>query len=391
VRTAAGPVLDAPLAALWPPPAEVRAVRVPRGPGSDYLAVPSAHAPRLLVPTDVPGADRMLARHGGGRATRLARGALRLAHRTGLASWVPMPRLRVTADPSGIERHLGAVLGRPVRIGVLLGPPRANIKPVLQVFDRDGSVLAFAKVATSPLTVPLLETEAATLSMLAGRTMPDVVTPALLDLGSWRDMLVLVQQALPSAQSGRQPTALPTAALAEIAAVRGLRGARLETSAFWRRVADVGPDRWHDVDVSAFSRLRAAIDPGTECLFGAWHGDFGPWNAAWGAGALEVWDWERFDADVPAGLDGAHWRVQLALGTDPVAAWHAACRDVSDVLAHEQGRSDARLVAACYVLAIWARYRHEAAESATPALCARVRWLCSFADAALPHLQEIRS
>ena len=373
-------------------------MRVPRGPGSYYLAVPSARAPRLLVPTDVPGADRMLARHGGGRATRLARGALRLSHRTGLASWMPMPRLRVSADPSGIEQHLGAVLGRPVRMGVLLGPPRANIKPVLQVFDRDGSVLAFAKVATSPLTVPLLETEAATLGMLAGRPMRDVVAPALLDLGRWRDVLVLVQQALPSAQSGRQPTSLPTAALAEVAAVGGLRRHPLEASAFWRRVEDVGPARWHDVDVSALSRLRAALDPRAECLFGAWHGDFGPWNAAWGAGALEVWDWERFDTDVPAGLDGAHWRLQVDDRTDPAATWREMVEDAAEVLREladgtdgaPDGAPDGAVVASCYLLAIWSRYRHDAATSPTAALRARVAWLCRLADAALPTVKDAR-
>ncbi len=399
VRTATEAALDSPLAALWPPPAEVRAVRVPRGRGSYYLAVPSARAPRLLVPTDVPGAGRMLARHGGGRATRLARGALRLSHRAGLASWMPMPRLSVTVDPAGIEQHLGAVLGRPVRIGVLLGPPRANIKPVLQVFDRDGTVLAFAKVATSPLTVPLLETEAAALRLLAGQPMRGVVAPTLLDLGRWRDVLVLVQQALPSAQSGRQPTTLPSAALAEVAAVGGRHRRSLEASAFWQRVADVGPDRWHDVDVSALSRLRAAVDPRTECLFGAWHGDFGPWNAAWGAGALEVWDWERFDTDVPAGLDGAHWRLQVDDRTDPHSTWQAMAADAAAVLRDmgelgELGETHdstaGSLVACCYLLAIWSRYRHDAATSVTPALRARVAWLCRLADAALPTLEDAR-
>jgi hypothetical protein len=387
-----GAAPGSPLAALWPHPAEVRAVRVPRGPGSDYLAVPSTRSPRLLVPTDVPGADRMLARHGGGWRHRLARIALRAAHRSGLVSWVPMPRLRVTADPSGIEQHVAAVLGRPVRVGVLLGPPRANLKPVLQVFDHDGTVLAFAKVATSSLTRSLLENEAAALRLLGGQSMQQVVSPALLDLGAWRDVLVLVQQALPSAQSGRQPTTLPTAALAEIATVAGLRGRPLEGSKFWHRAADVGPARWHGLDVSSLSRLVAAVDPRWECLFGAWHGDFGPWNAARGDGALEVWDWERFDADVPAGLDAAHWRMQVDQRTDPASTWRAMRADVAAVL-HEVrgtvGTSDttaADATAACYLLTIWARYRHDAATSLTPALRARVAWLCRLADAALPTL-----
>ena len=80
-------------------------------------------------------------------------------------------------------------------------------------------------------------------------------------------------------------------------------------------------------------------------------------------------------------------------GTGPSTAWEAMCRDVSQVLEAAQGgvgeRQDraAALVAACYVLAIWARYRLDAATSATPALRARVAWLCSLVDAAVPTLK----
>jgi hypothetical protein len=276
-----------------------------------------------------------------------------------------------------------------VRVGVLLGPPRANLKPVLQVFAADGTVLAFAKVATSSVTAPLLRTEAAALERLALEPVPGVRTPALLDLASWRGLPVLVQQALPSAQSGRQPTVLPAAALAAITATGGLRRTTLGGSAFWSRVCDVGPASWHGLDVSALLRLRDALDPTADALFGAWHGDFGPWNAAWGPDALEVWDWERFDADVPAGMDAAHWRAQLDVGTDPAEAWSAMRRDVDEVLRATQQPSQSAVVAGCYVLAVWARYRHDAAGHATPALRARVDWLRRVVEAGLPTLEGI--
>jgi hypothetical protein len=337
----------------------------------------------------------MLVRHGGGRRTRAARTALRVAHRH-LGSWAPVPRLRVTADPAGIEHHLEAVLGRRVRFGVLLGPPRANIKPVLQVFSPEGTVLAFAKVATSAVTVPLLRAEAAALERMTRHPVAGVVTPTLLDLGTWHDQLVLVQRALPSAQSGRQPTVLPTAALAGITVTGGLRRTTLRGSAFWGRISDVGPTTWHGADVSALTRLRDAVDPGTEIVIGAWHGDFGPWNAAWGAQALEVWDWERFEDDVPAGLDAAHWRAQHDVGSDPATAWQAMRRDVDEVLdavpevVNDADRTDSALVGACYVLAIWSRYRHDASDAATPALRSRVEWLCRLADAALTDVEGVR-
>jgi hypothetical protein len=389
-------LVNATLAALWPPPAVLQPVRALRVAGEHYLAVPSTGAPRLLVPSRVPGADRMLARHGGGRRTRVARRALRLAHRVGLTSLAPMPRLRVLTDPAGIEKHLTGLLGRPVRLGVLLGPPRANLKPVLQVFAPDGTVLAFAKVATTAVTAPLLSTEAEALRQLALRPVPGVRTPALLDHGCWRDLQVLVQEALPSAQSGRQPTVLPAKELAAVAASGGLRRTALDGSAFWDEVSDVGSSRWHGLDVSPMGRLRDAVPPGAALAFGAWHGDFGPWNAAWGDGELEVWDWERFDPDVPAGLDAAHWRAQVDLGTDPTVAWRAMCLDVLGVLDllsgpgpdDEPAGSDGALVAACYVLAIWSRYRRDAGASATSALRTRVAWLCDLAEVAQDTVQE---
>jgi hypothetical protein len=131
--------------------------------------------------------------------------------------------------------------------------------------------------------------------------------------------------------------------------------------------------------------------------FGTWHGDFGPWNAAWGV-ELEVWDWERFDPDVPVGLDAAHWRAQLAVGTDPTAAWQLMRGDVEELLdaasdpasdpasAGGDERPDGALAAACYLLAIWSRYRHDAEVSPTPALRARVTWLCAVAEAAVTAL-----
>ena len=378
------------VASLWPPPAVVRRERFPRGEGSHYLAVPSVRGPRLLIPNDVRGADRMLVRHGGARRTRLARAMLRAAHRCGLSSWMPVSRLVVSPEPSGIEAHVTRVMGRPVRLGVLLGPPRANIKPVLQLFDVDGRTVAFAKVATSTISASLLDAEAAALRRLERRPVPGVLAPQLVDISAWRDRLVLVQTALPAAQSSRQPTILPTAALAAIAASGGIRRSTLDASAFWHTVRDVGPSHWHGLDVSAFAHLRDAIDPAVECSFGAWHGDFAPWNAACGEHHLEVWDWERFEEEVPAGLDAAHWRAQVDVWADPAATWSAMCHDAEQVISALGTPSSGAVTAACYLLNVWMRYRHDAAEFVTPDLRARTAWLCDVARAALPDMKETR-
>jgi hypothetical protein len=46
-----------------------------------------------------------------------------------------------------------------------------------------------------------------------------------------------------------------------------------------------------------------------EIAFGAWHGDFTPWNMARLGERTYVWDWERA-APAPAGLDLLHFLFQ---------------------------------------------------------------------------------
>jgi hypothetical protein len=65
------------------------------------------------------------------------------------------------------------------------------------------------------------------------------------------------------------------------------------------------------------------------------------------------------------------------------------CADISEVLEVAQESSDAAVVAACYLLEIWTRYRHDVAHIATPALRSRVGWLCRVADCASDTLRAV--
>src|SRR5690606_8446290 len=61
--------------------------------------------------------------------------------------------------------------------------------------------------------------------------------------------------------------------------------------------------------------------------FGAWHGDWTPWNMAWHRGVLRLWDWERFARGVPNGFDLLHYRLQEAMRAasgPPYASWPSA-------------------------------------------------------------------
>jgi hypothetical protein len=89
-------------------------------------------------------------------------------------------------------------------------------------------------------------------------------------------------------------------------------------------------------------------------------------------------------------MDAAHWRVQIDARTDPAGTWKAMCHDVEQVLGALPAGSSAAVTAACYLLTVWARYRFDAAESATAALRARTAWLSDVARAAVPDVKEVR-
>src|SRR5690606_5290946 len=60
--------------------------------------------------------------------------------------------------------------------------------------------------------------------------------------------------------------------------------------------------------------------------YGAWHGDWSPWNMAVLPETVLLWDFERFATGVPLGFDALHHALQHRLTTTPDAA--AAVRDL---------------------------------------------------------------
>jgi hypothetical protein len=379
-------------AQLWPAPAKAMLNRATRDGQTGYLVIPSVGRPRLLMPVAVPGAVRMLTRHGGSRAELAVRGVWRVLQRSGAAGRLPITRLSVTPEADGIEAYLASSLSRPVRIGVLLGPPRANAKPVLQIFDDEsGDTVAFAKLGSNPLAASLVDNEAVALALLSRAATRTFRAPKLLHHGRWRDMPVLVQEALPLSQSNRAPVDAPVGVMAEIAALSGIRDERLGGSEFLSRVTPSPHSSWHGIDMRALQRLHACLATVGECAVGSCHGDFGPWNMGTDGTRFEVWDWERYEAGVPVGFDAAHYRTQVAVAAavEPSQAWPRILRDVSNLLRTlDRDGNRAAAAAGCYLLAICSRYRRDAAAGPTPRMRRRMVWLSAIASIAVVSLEE---
>ena len=307
------------VAALWPDS------EVGTGPGEraarEFVFLPSAERPRLLLPAGLPGAAAAALRrysHDLGPRQRVTRALTTAAVRAGFADRALRDRLHVSGDGESVEDRLGEILGRPVVVSVGLGSARANRKPILHALTPRGEPAAFVKVGDTAMARELIDGEAAALAALAARSFGTLRVPEVLHHGEWRGLGLLVLSPLPTgALSFRSRGSAPVAAMRELTG--DARRLPLTASPFWTRFLDVPLD-----DPGQGERLAGVVArageaySGDEVAFGAWHGDWTPWNMAWHGGRVQLWDWERYDECVPAGLDLLHYRLQTGGGYD---AW----------------------------------------------------------------------
>ena len=301
-----------------------------------YLALPRAANARLLVPLGSPkAAATALARNhdATSKKARLARAGLGAGLKIGLTQRVA-DRVDIFVDPalSPAERpqhllteHLRTMFGRrDLEMAVILGVPRLNRKPVLQVLASDGTVVGYVKAAWNDLTAGLVRNEARVLADLAAAKPTTFTPPAFVAAGPWGGLELIAASALPNAARPDPAQILdpPMAVIAEIAGLWGRSTARLSDSPYWTGVRD----RLASQDSSDL--LQRAVDwierrhGGDDIAFGAWHGDFTPWNMARSSEITYLWDWER-SAAAPAGLDLLHFLFQGVCrfeGQTPAAA-----------------------------------------------------------------------
>ncbi|SDH20822.1 hypothetical protein SAMN05421505_112179 [Sinosporangium album] len=267
------------------------------GPARPYTVLPHTAVPRRLVPR-------------------------RWWHRA-IGPPVPVP---VGGD--SVEAHLSEVFGGPVRVSFHVRPARrANRKPILEVHDGRGVLVAYVKVGDTAMTRELVRSEASALHALADMPLKTVAVPAVLHHGTWRDVEVLALSPLPEG--------------------RPVRDGDLIVSAV-REIAETGRRSGRDW---------------------AWHGDFSPWNIAAGPdGRLLVWDWERFETDVPLGFDAVHHFFQRALRRMPpaVAAQATLAQAVRVLEPYGTAADEARRTVVHYLITLARRHADDGHEPLGP-------------------------
>lgn len=369
---------------LWPPPAVITlddgGTRWSRGEAnesspeaadsvvSEYLLIPGARRPPLLVPAEPRLAAAAVRHYRAPRAwfARTASNALSIGLARGFGRSLVRGRIRVTQprEADTVEGYLRAAFSQEVRVSMYLGPARANRKPVLQLLSPAGKPLGYAKIGINPLTRDLVRTEQATLLRLAGAKLAGIRVPRVLHFDQWHGYDVLVLDVLPVwLRDTPCPPQRLAAAMVEVSRMDGLRTAPLADSTYLTRLrarlTDADDDPQRAALLQALDALVARA--GSETLtFGAWHGDWSPWNMSNTRQGLLLWDWERFSSDVPVGFDALHRWVQTEVGPgrrEPLAVATQCPDRAPDLIAPFgiDGRQ-ARLTASLYLAELATRY-----------------------------------
>jgi hypothetical protein len=332
-RTIAGaPTLSWVAELFWPESslAHVTLVRTGKRPGvgaAGWSPLPSADEPTILVPLSRRAGAASMRQYNQSmsQTARLRKAIAGAAIRAGAISMITKEQLHVSLsdvpiDWRGlIESVLPDLVGvRRVEVAISVGRAlRPNVKPVIQVMDRRGKPLAYAKIGWNDLTKDLVRNEARALRAWEASPPRSFGVPRLIRETGWNGLTVALLSPIPHRlmRRGRMNASPPARVLAEVIELGDSERAPLGRSAYWSGVMS----RIEALDGSEVaSGLRSALsrvgsDAGdVELRFGSCHGDWTPWNMGRADGRLFVWDWERYADPVPVGFDALHFEFEVA-------------------------------------------------------------------------------
>ena len=243
---------------------------------------------------------------------RLKRLAARALVHARLPFWFRDQLVIAQRQPSPLHRAMSDLFpGREISLALSSGAPEGarNRKVSAAVIDSDGTILAFLKIAGTPLARSLLEREADNLRRLSTMKGLKELAPKLLSAGEIDGFYTTSQAPLAGnvapASFGPMHEAL----------LRKLAGGSERNAAATRLVAEL-PARIASLP-QAHPELSAALEQALAGLenqrlaTGVIHGDFAPWNLRRAGRTIRAFDWEYGQLDGPAGLDEIHYRLQV--------------------------------------------------------------------------------
>ena len=276
-----------------------------------YLALPSIENPRWLLPVEQAstGASFTLP-----RMYKLTSRLMRLGLIIGLKLGTTFWKQRTIAIASRREPQIVSAITplfprNKVRLAFAGGTPGPMRKPTVVCLDADGPALAYAKVATSPVSEALVRNEARVLRLIAATPRLLRLAPRLLLDADCDGRTVVVASTLGgNGISGRfgklQRRFLDALKSDDIQPV-------YQNQFLIRLARDTGgrgEEQLERLLHDARSSLATAELPQT-----LMHGDATPWNMRKKQGAIVAFDWEYGVVDGLPVLDELHYRWSTAL------------------------------------------------------------------------------
>lgn len=282
----------------------------------EYLALPSVHNPRWLLPLDdgvvLPGAWDVYTPY----STKAKIFKWIIAENPMAARW--MRRYVVAADriPLDLDSLAREVTGRnDIRLTFSFGEARATRKLTVQVMAGDGKILGFIKVPLTPLARERVQHEASMLFLLESYKELEGHLPRMLFGGQWRGEFVLFQSAVPGAKGLTALTDGHFELLEKLGRIGGVAvdGEKIvdQVRREWSAVKNksVYSPRLVVEDVLAWA-TRQVNDVDVRCSFS--HGDFAPWNTRMHNGHVCLFDWEAASPCAPQAWDRFHFLTQCS-------------------------------------------------------------------------------
>jgi len=336
------------------------------------IALPSASAMRAVLPVDDASAAARIVRRqfeGGSWKRRVQTTVLSALVSTGIV-W-HLRHWRVNGFPIPRERSFRAwiagELSQDHRVGLaLIGPQRANRKPVVLITDVRGRLIAVAKLGYNEVTRPLVRHEASALVTVATALGSVAHVPELMASTDLHGTEALLMRALPEidVRADVPRTTLITLVRAISSAGSSARSELLDETTHPRMTPLV----------PVATRLRSLDVP-----FGASHGDLHSGNLGVAIdGHPAIWDWERWSQGVPLGFDLLHFDFQnwVTVGDEPKSAARRLIRTAEGILSPLGIPSElASDVARDYLIRLAARYVRDAQDEAGSRLGAVEEWL----------------
>jgi hypothetical protein len=275
--------------------------------------IPSWENPRWFIPLASPAiCSAGFNLYTPARTTaRLKRLAARAAVYARLPIWYRDQVVIAQREPSPLQLAMSDLFpGRNLSLALSSGAPEGarNRKASAAVINSNGTVLAFLKIAVTPLARCLLEREAENLLQLSSMNGVRDVVPSLLFAGEIDGFYTTAQQPLAG-----DPAPTPIGPMhREFLSKLSRHDAEPSTT---RLVTEL-PIRISNLpdphpELSAGLEQALAGLENQQVLTGVVHGDFAPWNLRRRGKTIHAFDWEYGHLDGPAGLDEIHYRLQV--------------------------------------------------------------------------------